>query len=305
MTGTTRATSSPAGPSAWPGRLDAPPTSRRSAPSATIARAWSRAAAAESAVARPPRAGRHRRTSPGVTLRTPITYVRSPQSKVRGPMASGRGAPGRPSPASAGRRTRGSLLRRPGPGGADDVALRREAALALAGHARSAVRIAEGRVVDEARAHRADQVQRAGDDDRPAAIARACPARRPGSVPRARARPARPARQIAASSPRAARGGGRRWCTRRWRRRASAGRATAATTPATSLSAIDAQTSVSGPEGSRRRRRGTGAGRRAPARGRGPRPGCGHRRGGPRVSRRGPDPRASTSSRRPGQRALA
>ena len=49
MTGTTRAISSSAPTTAWPGRVDSPPTSRMSAPSATIARAPAR---------RPPRPGR-------------------------------------------------------------------------------------------------------------------------------------------------------------------------------------------------------------------------------------------------------
>ena len=79
MTGTTRADSSPSSTGAWPGRVDSPPTSRRSAPSATIRRAA--ATAARDRVVGRQRAGRRRRTSPGVTLRMPITNVRAPQAK--------------------------------------------------------------------------------------------------------------------------------------------------------------------------------------------------------------------------------
>ena len=86
MTGTTRARSSSALTATWPGRVDSPPMSRMSAPSATIRRAWATAASTGS-----PAAGAStRRPSPenesGVTLRMPITYVRSPQRNVAGPM---------------------------------------------------------------------------------------------------------------------------------------------------------------------------------------------------------------------------
>ena len=56
-TGTTRASSASTGTGAWPGRLEAPPTSSRSAPSATIRRAWSTAAPTGSARGEQPVAG--------------------------------------------------------------------------------------------------------------------------------------------------------------------------------------------------------------------------------------------------------
>jgi hypothetical protein len=71
MTGATRRISSSTATISWPGRVDSPPTSRRSAPSAAIAVARATAAATGS-VPSPAR-----RPSPenesGVTLRIPIT----------------------------------------------------------------------------------------------------------------------------------------------------------------------------------------------------------------------------------------
>ncbi len=81
-TGTTRRTSSSAGTCAAPGRVDSPPTSMMSAPSASsrsaAATAWSGSGYA------PPSANES-----GVTLMIPITSVRSPSASVR--------PPGRPS----------------------------------------------------------------------------------------------------------------------------------------------------------------------------------------------------------------
>jgi hypothetical protein len=81
------------------GRDDSPPMSRMSAPSATIRSARATAAATMS----PPSASRpsHENES-GVTLMTPMTYVRSPQAKRRRPIRSGSGTPGTPDGAPGG-----------------------------------------------------------------------------------------------------------------------------------------------------------------------------------------------------------
>ena len=73
ITGTTRSRSSSAGTASAPGRVDSPPTSITSAPSAAIARP--RSAAASGSRYRPPS-----ENESGVTLSTPMTSVRSPHT---------------------------------------------------------------------------------------------------------------------------------------------------------------------------------------------------------------------------------
>ena len=84
MTGSTRSNSSCTGTSAAPGRVDSPPTSRRSAPASASARACGTARSRRDGW--PPS-----EKLSGVTLSTPITKVRSPQRSVGPPAPS---APG-------------------------------------------------------------------------------------------------------------------------------------------------------------------------------------------------------------------
>ncbi len=75
-TGPTRRHSSSQGTVSAPGRVDSPPMSMIAAPSETIWRA--RAIAASASAYRPPS-----ENESGVTLRTPITRVRSPTTRLR------------------------------------------------------------------------------------------------------------------------------------------------------------------------------------------------------------------------------
>ena len=158
-------------PAAWPGRVDSPPTSSRSAPSSTIRRAWATAAADGVAGREQPvageRIGRHVEDA---------HHVRA-------------AAPG-----EGGRADRVGSIARPAVGGSA-WAVRRGSS-GLVG------RVAQQRVVDQPGADGPDKIERAGHDDR---AARACqrPVERLGrrSAVDGRRRPAgRAARQRAASS---------------------------------------------------------------------------------------------------------
>ena len=274
MTGTTRAISSSGSSRAWPGRLEAPPMSSRSAPSSTIRRAWATAAATGSSAAEEP--------VPRERVRRDVEHAHherpgAPVERHRDPRAAAPGRrAGRPTRRRAGHTTASRRRHR-----RRDARRRRRAR--GAGRGRSCrYRIAQERVVDQPRPRLADEVQRPGDDDRAVAgperlverggrrldgahvhrSARARPARPPGRprAPPARARAARP-----------------RPCTRRSPRRAPATAAIARTVAAMSLSAIAAQTSGQAVRGA-----GTGRGRRAPGRAHGPRPRCARRRAAPR-----------------------
>src|SRR5581483_1569136 len=96
MTGMTRRLSSSTAIGSDPGRVDSPPTSKIAAPALTNPCACSTAALTPSPLSQPWERGwgeGDNRPSPeklsGVTLRTPITYVRAPQSKVKLPTVSG------------------------------------------------------------------------------------------------------------------------------------------------------------------------------------------------------------------------
>src|SRR5438093_1528250 len=82
MTGSTRSISSSAVTGCDPGRVDSPPTSRRSAPSPTMR--MPALTAASGSKNRPPS-----EKESGVTLITPITWVRAPTSSSRSPTRHG------------------------------------------------------------------------------------------------------------------------------------------------------------------------------------------------------------------------
>ena len=257
---------------------------------------------------------RARRPSPeklsGVTLRIPMIQVRRPQSSVRGPTASGRGAPGRPGPASAGSRTDGVAAPPPRSGRAPTTPrssgrcrsliarscpVQASSGSRSAGSSTSRARAAPTRYSEPATTT-GSAPRREGEVQGVVRGRGRCGRRRPG------ARPARPRR----GPPRAARAAGRGRCRRRGAREGPRGRAAAATTP------VDVLVGHGRPDerqrqpgASRHRRRGAGAGRRGRARERGRRPGCGRRRGGPRGLAGARHPYRRRSSRRPGQRAAA
>ena len=78
ITGTTRRVSSSGGTTSEPGRVDSPPTSRRSAPSATI---WIACFTASSTLAYEPPS----ENESGVTFTMPMTRVRRPAGTTCGP----------------------------------------------------------------------------------------------------------------------------------------------------------------------------------------------------------------------------
>ena len=254
-----------------------------------------------------------RRPSPaklsGVTLRIPMIQVRRPQSNVRGPTAIGRGRAGQTG-SGVGRQRAGGCR-----GAATQIGARTDHAALLwklpLAHRRimprsGRVRVAQRRVVHEPGPDGADEVQRTGHDDRPAAGPRGRdPVPRPGSEPCGRPRrgerPARPRPGPRRASPAA----GPRRCTRSWRRPGTARPPRRPPPRPRPCRTWTPRPRSAGPEPSRRRRRGAAGGRPGPARGHGPRPGCGRRRGGPRASSPDPGTRAVTSSSRPGQRAAA
>ena len=238
MTGTTRRRSSSAATGSWPGprRLAADVedvrTLRRPSGAPVATRRLDRVAAApaEQAVARE-RIRRHVEDAHHVRPLAP--------AERRGPI-------------------------RVGPGG------RRSASVAVGSSAsRASVRVAQVRVVDQVAARRPDKIERTGDDDRPGPGERASSAAerirldvrtiaRGRAAARARARRARPRASPAGTS---------RLVQMTVAPASAADGASAAMTPSTSLSAIEAVTSVIGPGGQERpqvvegRRQGGGAGR--------------------------------------------
>ena len=234
-----------------------------------------------------------------------MTYVRVPQSSVADPSRSGAGRAGQPVAGVLGQgdTTASRAAARVGALG-DGAALAGQVAGRLI--VRRHARIAQERVVDQPRPRVADEVQRARDDDGPAAASRApassaAPAgRRLGTRtvrPRAPARPATPsARAVRRERP--WRVHGRAHDRRPVERRATA--ATARTVASTSLSAIAAQTSVTGRRVACRREERAEVVER-----------LGEGRGAVRVVRAVEEHLAAavrpsaTSSSRPGQRAAA
>ena len=87
ITGRTRSSSTASGTSTAPGRVDSPPTSSRSAPSAARASPWATAAAGSRN--RPPS-----ENESGVTFTTPMTRQRCPVGRTRSPTRRSCGASG-------------------------------------------------------------------------------------------------------------------------------------------------------------------------------------------------------------------
>ena len=210
-TGMTRPISSAASTGAWPGRVDSPPMSRRSAPSSTMRRACSTAAATGSAAPEQPVAGE--RVGRDVE-----------DAHHERPFA----------PGERGRTDAGGLA-------SEGVAESSAGSVVMLG------RIPELWVVDEARPDGPDKVERPGHDRRPgpagAHARRAASGSGSAITCAGAARPVAPAR---APAPRPAWRAPRRPSSRsRSRPAGRSPRASASTIPSTSLSAIDAMTSVS------------------------------------------------------------
>ena len=264
-TGTTRARSSASSTVAWPGRVDSPPISSRSAPPATIAPGRSRRRS-------PPSAGVGQQAVAGERVRRDVEDAH--HERPRRPTRTSRPDPGR-------RRARPVVAARVGSRVAQD------GSSARSGPARWPTVAATGTTIG-ARAAPQDRASRS----------------RVGPVAE-RSRRRRIVDDVhgscAARPDRGQLGGGQgpRHVQLRRDDRAPRGRrrrASAATTPATSLSAMCGHDAG---VGRRPAAAATAAGRRGPAPAWPHRPGCARRRAGPRGRR------TSSSSRRPGQRASA